>query len=113
MSATWRVKRAARAAGAEPAQHAWQLPKAVMAPAGPFKVVRARLPDNQCGYCDYMTRTIRIDESEMADVTVQAILWHEWMHAVLWDVGVKLDEADAERVCNAVGLAMTVLSREG
>jgi hypothetical protein len=37
------------------------------------------------------------------------VFWHEWVHSVLDDVGVRLSPGKEEDVCNALALGMTAL----
>lgn len=87
------------------------LPTVVDLPAGPYRVVRAEAataddpPDRGVlGRCDYESRTIYV-KPKIARTLALLTLEHEIVHAILFDAGVKLSDAKAEAVCDAIALA--------
>lgn len=96
------------------------LPTVIHTPAGPWTVefVRElRSDEERChGKCNWATRTIYIDD-ELERTAEWLTFWHEWVHAVLGDSGVRLpkrtgyDDDPTEAVCNAIALAMVAEMR--
>lgn len=85
------------------------IPTTVPSVLAPIPVTRVRdLRDKNGAACFGIwrndVRDVRL-EAEMHGVTAWHTYWHEWTHVILWDAGVKLREADAERVCDALATA--------
>ena len=89
------------------------LPAAVPTPVGAVAVLY--VTDHtfeDFGHTDLRQRHILIKSGMHADVQWMT-LYHEWLHVILWDHGVELDEDREERVCNALAHAMVALGRAG
>lgn len=87
------------------------LPATIDLPAGPYRVVRTDPatrddPADEViyGRCDYESRTIYI-KPQLARTLAWLTFEHEVVHAILFDAGVKLSDAKAEAVCDAIALA--------
>jgi hypothetical protein len=85
------------------------LPRQVVLPAGPYKVVRGEIepgPNEQdqtvLGFCDVEARVITIKPG-ISRPCAWLTFEHEKMHAILHDAGVQLSRQKEEDVCNAVG----------
>lgn len=87
------------------------IPKTVHSLLGPVPVkIVADLRDPQgrqlFGKWDSEKREISLDD-KMCLTTAWSTLWHERVHVMLSDAGVRLKPNKAEDVCNAVALALT------
>lgn len=45
-------------------------------------------------------------EAKMSQPVAEQVLWHEWLHSVLFDAGVQLTREQTESVCDSVGTAL-------
>lgn len=88
-----------------------KLPKSVPSPLGPVRVIRAskkKLGPNCSGDFDTHKRRIRILDSIDGVVALQ-VLFHEWTHMVICDVGLKpymKNELAEEILCDAISNAL-------
>ena len=85
------------------------LPKSMPSPLGPIPIRTVKKLRDKSGALmgKYFpnTRTIHLRKGMVPHATRQ-VLWHEWIHSVLFDAGVQLDRRDAEHVCDALGTAL-------
>lgn len=91
-----------------------RFPRVIIGLAGPIRVRRVALlrsdstDERLLGRYIQVERLIELDDApRMSAITERSTLWHEWIHATLGDVGVKLADSDAERVCDAIAAGLT------
>lgn len=87
------------------------IPESMPSLLGPVHVTRVKdLRDKNGRGCFGIwrndVRDVRLD-ADMHLVTAWHTYWHEWVHVALWDAGVVLKDADAERVCDAIATLRT------
>ena len=85
------------------------LPAKIPGVAGP---IHARwhpvMQGDDAGGWNARTRVVTLAADCSKSVQEQAF-WHEWVHSVLDDVGVRLPKGKEEDVCNAIALGMISL----
>lgn len=61
------------------------------------------------GMWDESTRTIKLHSGMHPQAELQ-VFWHEWIHAMLSDAGVRIPGEQEETVCDALGTALAVFA---
>lgn len=77
-------------------------------PAGPIELRETRELHDRHLFGQWRPRKRRIVlATNMGPTTGMSVLWHEWIHAVLWDSGLPVDDKTMEQVCDVMAMALT------
>lgn len=86
-----------------------RLPSTLPGLAGPIHVRWVpRMAGDDAGGWDARRRVVTLATDLSARVQEQAF-WHEWVHSVLDDTGLRLPKGKEEDVCNALALGLICL----
>ena len=85
------------------------LPSQLPGLAGPMHVRWLPvLPGDEAGGWNARTRVVTL-AADCSKLVQEQTFWHEWVHSVLDDTGVRLPKGKEEDVCNALALGLICL----
>lgn len=86
-----------------------RLPAAMPGLAGSILVRwHPKMPGDDAGGWDARKRVVTL-ATDLSPLVQEQAFWHEWVHSILDDTGVRLSAGKEEDVCNALALGLICL----